>query len=250
MVERKPKKDVKYFFFDEDNKFVVDGNKLRMLPLCYHKYYTRHEFYVYVNAKEKKAQYYAFDRMSIISGERINEASGIIPWDKEVEDSIYSFFISNIRELTSETYSYSDAGNVSGARTYPPTQPNNQGFMGGGYNYNSYASYGSDAYKERESVLERLRNLQKVNFTTKTVDYISETFAQMRQENKTSIIDDVLRNITIDKMDIVVMVELLNSTKNIEGGKEWEPFCKKVKDHIMKVNPRRAEMIFKTIGGN
>jgi hypothetical protein len=259
MIKKKPKKDVKYFFLDEGRRFVIDGTKLRLLPIYYHKYYVRHEFYVHIDPVCRRVQYYAFDRTSLTDSKRTSEAAGSIPWDKEVENSIYNFFVSNIRDLTSEPYTYSETKPLAPSgnpKTFQnPTTHHHAANGYAGHNeysnsytgYKTYSSYGSPDYKLRESFLDKLRDLQKDNLTTKTIDFISDNIATMRQENKTNVIDDILHAVYFGKMPIPVILGLVSATKGIEDSKEWTGFLKKVKDHITKVNPRRASMVLKGI---
>src|SRR5271165_4215006 len=158
LIKQNPKKDVSYFFFDENKKFIVMGEKLKSLPMPYHKYYTREEFYVHVDMVNKRIQFYAFDIQDYMTGERVNESGGTMEWCKEIEDSIYNFFALNIKELSNATYPYSDVVNNKSktthsyssyekpsasyeTKTYEPYKPPP-------YNGNYY---GSPAYKEREA---------------------------------------------------------------------------------------------------
>lgn len=257
MIERKPKKDVKYFFFEDVNKFVVNGTKLRNLPLYYHKHYMKSEFYVHIDISTKVVQFYSFDMPSLMNGRRTNEVQGTIPWDIVVEDSIYSFFLNNIKELTSETFPFSQATdnkpytptfndakpNYPAHTTYPHTTYPQTTYP----SYSTYSSYGSPTYKEREAFLDKLRDLQRGNSFTKTVDYVDEALGKLLEEKKLEVIDDILRVVFIDKMAIPLILEILSITKNVEGTKEWSPFYKRAKEHITKVNPQKAEMVLKLL---
>jgi hypothetical protein len=250
LIKEHPKKDVNYFFFDEAKKFIVMGEKLKSLPLVYHKHYTKEEFYVHVDVINRKVQFYSFDIKDYITGDRINESTGIIEWCKEVESSIYNFFALNIKELSNATYPYSQQYNdrPKSTQSYAPYDKpyqSQQSHQTQTYNNNNY--YGSPAYKEREAFIDKINDLVKANKTAQATDFISETVSKMNKENKQSIVDDALRMIMIDKINIPVMVSLLEATKDLENLKERSYFLNKVRDHLIKLKSSRVDMVLKRV---
>jgi len=247
-IKSNPKRDVNYFFFDENKKFIVYGNKLKSLPMPWCKYYTNEEFYVHVDAINRRIQFYAFDIKDYITGERVNEATGIIEWSKEIEDIIYNFFVLNIKELSNATYPYSNVETNKSSKTQqtaytaPYTPPQNTYTQS---DYNNHGYYGSPAYKEREAFFDKVNDLLKYNKTAQATDFVFDKLNKMIEEKKTSIIDDIFRVIAFDKLNIPVMVSILEATKNIEGLKERDYFLGKVKTHLQKLKPSRANMVLK-----
>lgn len=247
LIKQNPKKDVNYFFFDENKKFIVSGHKLKSLPAPHCAYYANEEFYVQVDVINRRVQFYAFDIKDYITGERINETTGIMEWCKEIEDSIYNFLVLNIKELSNATYPYSGVSENKPKATqsyapyvHKPYEPPT---------YNSYGSnsYGSPAYKEREAFLDKVNDFIKNNKTAQATDYIFDNLNKMNEEKKTTMIDDILRLIVFDKLNIPIMVSILEATKSINGLKDRGLFLGKVKSHLQKLKPSRVDMILKRV---
>jgi hypothetical protein len=256
IIKQNPKKDVNYFFFDENKRFIVLGEKLKSLPAPYHKHYTREEFYVHVDIINRRIQFYVFDIKDYMTGERINESGGTIIWCKEIEDSIYNFFALHIKELSSATYPYSGVADnkpkltqsYSGIADNKPTQsyaPYTKTYEPSSYTNTSY--YGSPAYKEREAFFDKINELLKYNKTAQATDYIFNTLNKMGEEKKLNIIDDIFRVIAFDKLNIPTMVSILEATKSIEGLKDRGLFFGKVKTHIQKLKPNKVDMVLKRV---
>lgn len=86
----------KFFSFDEGLKFIVDGNRIKLLPLKHSALYQKDEFWIHVSPEKKRVLYYAYD----MSGNKhVNEVDGHMEWD-EVEDCIYNFLVMNIKDIT------------------------------------------------------------------------------------------------------------------------------------------------------
>lgn len=239
-----PKRDVKYFFIDDGKKFIVMGDKLKSLPLTYHAYYTKDEFYIHVDAINKTIQYYAFDIKDYNSGERINEATGTMPWSKEIEECIYNFFALNIKELSSSTFPYSGAGNYQQppyhSNALPPYKPPM-------WQNESYSGYGSSTYKDREAFCDKINDLLKQCKTAQATDYIIDNLNKMKEDKKLTTIDDILRLISFDKLNIATMLTILETTKSIEGLKDRGFFFDKVKTHLVKLKQSRVDMVLKRV---
>lgn len=245
IIQRKPKKDIKFFYFDDGIKFIVDGNRLKLLPLNLHKYYTKDEFYVHVNPQEKKIMFYAYNINNYLEEKHIDEDEGYIEWD-EIEDCIYNFFVLNIKELADSATPYIDVqepnkpatnSHISQSTYTPYTNTNN---------YNNYG-YGSTAYKEREAFFDKLWDLLKKNRSAQAMDHISNQIGKMREDKKFEDLDCMFRIISFDKLSIPTMLGLLSETNAIDTElKNRKDFFDKVKNHIAKVKPSRvAQMLNK-----
>ena len=111
----------KYMYFDQGLKFIVDGDRLKLLPLKYHHLYTKDEFYVWVNPVDKRVMYYAYD---LIRRDHHNEEEGYMEWD-EVEDCLYNFFVLCIEDIMglcatiAEVYPESYPGDKAGQGCHP-----------------------------------------------------------------------------------------------------------------------------------
>jgi hypothetical protein len=247
LIRQNPKNEVNYFFLDEENKFIVFGEKLKSLPVPHNKYYEKEQFYIHIDLPNKRVQFYAFDIKDYMSGERINEVGGTMSWSKEIEDSIYNFFVLNMKELSNATYPYSslnDNKQIKPMQSYAPYDKTYDKT----YQTHTYGTpYGSQAYKEREAFIDKVGDLLKTNKTSQTIDYISTTINKWSEEKKLTIIDDVLRLLNFDKLNIPAMVSVLEATKGIEGLKDRTFFYGKVREHIVKLKPNRVDMVLKRV---
>lgn len=248
LIQRKPGKEVKFFHFDDGKKFIIDGNKLNILPFNLHHLKAKDEFYVHINPLDKKVMYYAFDIEEYISSRAVNEEEGILKWD-DIETCIYNFFVMNIKELTDATSPHSDVYDPSKSSHHntpytPPvyTPPSN----GYGGSYGGNYSYGSPEYKEREAFYDKLWPLIKEGKTTIAMDLIEQHIGKMCDEKKFEDLDTLIRLITFDKLNIPTMLGILNATSANEASlKARRDFFDKVKTHITKIKPDRAGAILK-----
>lgn len=246
---KKKSKDCKYFYFEDDSsKFVVDGNKLRLLPIEYHNLYNKDEFYVQVSPLEKKICYYAFDVEAFGNSKKINEKQGFMDWD-QLETCIYNFFALNIKELSN-----SMTPHVEVSKSRPETvhsssfssessnsSPNHNGY---GNNYGS--SYYGATYKEREAFYDKLWAFIKDNKTTMAMDHIGDHIQKMCDENKFDDLDSLIRMISFDKLNVPTMLGILNATQDVNHTLKARPdFYSKVKTHIAKVKPTRVGIMLR-----
>lgn len=250
LVQRKGRKDVKYFHFDDGKKFIVDGNKLKLLPFDKHHLYSKDEFYVHVNPVEKKIMYYAFDVENLVTPRNTNEEEGYMDWN-DLEDCIYNFFVLNIKELADSmapyvevtdpnpkpaSSSHSSSSSFSSGSTYSgPTNYNN-------YNsYNSPYGYGTQAYKDREAFYDKLWALLKENKTSKAMDHISAHLKKMCADKKYDELDHLIKMITFDKLNTITMLGILDITNDDDHLlKSRKEFFDKVRTHLVKVKPAWA----------
>lgn len=247
-IKHKPKKDVKSFFFDEDTKFIVDGKKLKLLPIEYSHLSAKDEFYMYVNLREKVIRYYAYDIKDFIYNEKINTRIGIMEWTVSIEDSLHNFFVSNIKDLTEATFPFSQIN--TNIQPHAPLcrcdqcKPHQSPHQPTEYD-RWKNTFDNSSYKEREAFYDKIWALQKIGRVSQAIDFIHETIDDMHKREKFSIIDDILRLITFDKLTIPAMINLAAATNGIEKLNDRKFFVGKVKDHIVKLKPTRANMILK-----
>jgi len=249
IIQRKPKKDVKFFYFDEGIKFIVDGNRLKLLPLEYHKHYSKDEFYVHVNPSEKRIMFYAYDIMNYTEEKHVNEEEGYMNWEA-LEDCIYNFFVLNVNDLADTTTPYVDVQDPSPVKkrisTYSPATYTHSEY--GGYSHVSPHGYETPAYKEREAFQDKLWDLLKNNKSSQAMDHISAQIKKMRDEKKFEEMDVLFKMIAFDKLSIPAMLGMLETTVGIDSQvKGRKEFFDKVKTHITKVKPSRAGKILRKL---
>lgn len=253
LIQRHPKDSVKFFYFDDGKKFIVDGNMLKLLPWGYYNLYGKDEFYIHVNPIEKKVMYYAFDIEKLSSGKHINEEEGFLEWE-EVEDSIYNFFVLNIKTLSSIGTPYIDVqdpkasgkSNVSSSVGNYNGSNYSNGYQNYQNNYEKTFGYGSSAYKDREAFYDKLKASIKENSTTKAIDLISCHMDKMIADKKFDELDAVIRLIEFDKLNVPIMLGILDITKQADGSlKERRLFFDKVKTHLTKLKPTRMNTLLR-----
>lgn len=262
ICKKNPKKDVKFFMFDEEESFIVEGVKLRLLPFKYHHLYEKDEFYVHISLKEKEIIYYAFDVGDFIKENRIKEESGFMIWS-DLEDCIFNFFVLNIKEMTSSSTPYADVlepNNIKRIADYKDpralsahkpfaTMPSSH--RSGAHSHSSYVSetgYGTQAYKDREAFFDKLWPMIKESKTSRAIDFIDEHIGKMCEEKKFEELNMLIDRITFDKLNIPTMLTILSKTNETKDVlKARKEFYGKVKNHITKLKPSRASMILKEI---
>jgi hypothetical protein len=247
LIKRNPKKDVKFFYFDEGSKFIVDGNRLKLLPFMYHQFYLKDEFYVHVNPIEQKVMYYAFDIGNYIEADHIKEEEGYMAW-KDVEDCIYNFFVLNIKDLTGSATPYMDVQEPSRTTTFSGNNANHH--IHSGYNnvHTSPYGYGTQAYRDREAFFDKLWPLIKENKTSKAMDLIGEHVAKMCNDKKFEELNIILSIISFDKLNVPTMLGILDATYNSDHLlKSRKDFYEKVRSHITKLKPARAGIILRNL---
>jgi hypothetical protein len=254
LIQRKPNKDAKFFHFDEGKKCIIDGSKLKLLPFNLHYLYTKDEFYVHINPTDKRVMYYAYDIQNCVGEKKTNEEEGFMEW-QDIEDCIYNFFVMNIRALSEVVSPYTDAYEPIRPTYTPPTTTQTNTYPGyagreyTGNNYSSYNSpfsYGTPEYKAREAFYDKLNALIKESRTSIAIDLISSHIGKLCDEKKFEELDVLLRSMTFDKLNIPTMIEVLNATSDSDKSlKARKEFFEKVKTHITKIKPSRADNILK-----
>lgn len=252
LIQKKAKKDVKFFYFEDGKKFIVDGNRIKLLPFEFHKLYSKDEFYVHINPSDKKVMYYAFDIQDYVSGKNVNEEEGYMKWE-DVEDCIYNFFVLNIKELAETIAPYTEVQDPKPSQTtYQHNHGYTPGYNGGGYgnhtptNYTS--GYGTGSYKEREAFYDKLWAFLKENKTTSALDFIGTHFKKMSEDKKFEDIDTMLRLISFDKLNTPTMLGILDATGVSDDHlKSRKEFFDKVKAHLTKIKPARAGFLLRNL---
>lgn len=256
LIHRKPRPGSGYFYFDEGKKFIIDGNKLKLIPTEFNHLLKKDEFYVHIDPVCKKIMYYAYDIEDYYSGQHTNEEEGFIDWDK-FEDPIYNFLAYNIKELTESITPYHDVSEpnkttqptTSAHNTPTHTQHNHFGSHYSSAYQPSPFSYGTDAYKAREAFYDRLWDLLKGNKTSIAMDHIKAHFSKMFNEKKFEELDYLLKIIPFDKLNTMTMLGMLDATKEFSDNlKERQDFFNRVKTHITKLKPGRVEFVLKGLG--
>lgn len=252
LIQKKPRKNIKYFYFDEGNKFIVDGKRLKLIPIKFDYLNRKDNFYIHANPITKTVMYYAYNIHDLTTGKQEDEEEGYIPWD-DVESSLYSFFVLNIKELADTVTPYEnsqkDKETISSNHSYNPViseKKTNDYSTSYSNQQHQYSSYNTSSYKEREAFYDKINTSLKQGRTSAAVDHISEHFAKMTTEKKFEDIDTLLRLIVFDKLNIPTMLEILNSTLPICGSlRDRGIFFNKVKSHIEKIKPTKVEDIMK-----
>jgi hypothetical protein len=248
MIKRSPSRGIKYFFLDSgENQFIVNGDKLMLLPLELAKLKSKDEFWLHVDATEKVILYYAYDIEDYETAKEANEERGNYPWDK-VESSIYNFLTINIEELTKTLYPHTNVKNpitdtqTRISETVKPSIANN-------YNYQSpynHTYVGSPEYKAREAFYDKMESLRKSNHTSAALDYASATITTMCNDKRLPELDRWIDLISLEKLNVITMLGILRYTKDIEI-KSRNTFLTKVAAYITKIKPSRAAALLKSV---
>jgi hypothetical protein len=256
---KKHPRELKYFSFDEGRRFIVDGNKIKMLPIEYSKYYNRDEFYICVDPDQKKIIYYAFDVVNYTSNEHTNDSLGYFDWDK-VSNQVYAFLTLHLKELTTSSTPYHDVVEKKGGSTSSGSQamtryrsdsdfPNaGRGFGERTTTTTTSSSYSFSSYKERDAFCTKITDYLKENKTSIAIDHINNHIKKMCEEKKFDDLDYILRWITFDKLNIPTMIAFLDTTRGADHLlKERKDFYGKVKGHLMKIKPTLAGHILRNL---
>lgn len=276
-IKRKPKES-KFFYFDKGRSFIVDGNKLKLLPLAYAKHYQKNEFYVHVDTDKKQIMYYSYDVSDMIADTHTNGEEGFFDWE-QVESCVYNFLTLHMKELTDASLPYTDIAkgtsepstSFSGSNSsssngngknfsngyqgysnhghgYHNTNHNSNNYSGNNYNSNYYPKYGTEDYKEREAFNEKLTALLKDNKTSNAIDHIQTSLEKMFKNKKFQNVDSILRLMSIEKFNLPIMMTILDVTRGADHVlKERKDFYNKVKTQLtkIKITPARADRILR-----
>lgn len=255
-----PKK-TDFFMFNEGKQFILDGKRLKLLPSKYSYLPQKDDFYLCIDPLAKKVLFYAYDITYEVGGNeptRINEEEGEIPWN-DVEDNIYSFFVSNSYNLTTAISPHNSSSSSTPIHNKWPVTPHHShrghddwDNYGEIYNRNNYGggefAYGTDKYKQKEAFCDKLYGFVKNNQTSLATDFVKEAIEQMEKDGKTDIVNHILGNITFDKLDIPVMLELLSVTQPNETKlKSRKDFFDKVQTHVQKIKPNKAQSLLQSL---
>lgn len=259
-----PKSFPKYFHLEtEDNdKFIIDAKKLKLLPIDLTKYSGHDEFFIQIDIKTKLVFYYAFDIANHFTNEFENETHGLIELEK-VENSIRNFIIQNIKELCGSDTPATDLSLLtnntanttpSGARIIPSSNssPEEKKYIQPGYpnyshqsNYNNW-QYNAALFKERDAFNDKMTIFNKEYKTSLAIDFIKSSFVKMNEDKNYELIDAILKYSTdkVDKLNIPIMIEFLKNTKEVnEHLKDRVDFLTKVKKYITRFKPSFVEKI-------
>lgn len=254
MIKKSPSKGVRYFFIEnEGHAFIVNGAKLSLLPNNLNRLKDKDEFWLHIDADNKKVLYYAYDIASYFTGEDVNSEQGEYSWS-ELENSIYSFLVVNLDDLTKTVFPHSVVDDklpgdtqkrVSETVCQKPSIANNYGYNSttnaGNHNY-----FGSTEYKAREAFFDKMDALRKSNKTSAAFDYAIESIEILCNENRLVELDRWLDLINLDKLNAMTMLCILRKTKGIEI-KSRDQFLSKVSAHIAKIRPARAAGLLKDL---
>jgi hypothetical protein len=253
MIKKAPSKGVRYFFMENDgHSFIVNGDKLHLLPTNLEKLKLKDEFWLHFDADNKKVLYYAYDIGSYTTGEDVNEEQGEYSWD-ELEKQVHSFLTVNLDDLTKIQFPHSHTvenktpethKRVSETTYSKPSIANNYGAThnyGGNHNY-----FGSPEYKAREAFFDKMDALRKSNQTSAALDYLTNSIETLRNENRLNELDRWIDMINLDKLNTMTMLGILRQTKGVDL-KSRGQFLTKVGVHLTKVKPSRAAILLKDL---
>lgn len=242
-IQKNPaKKEVNYFTFDTGLVFMVAGKKVSFLPKEYAIYYGYDEFWLQFDAEEKKAMFYACVISDYRTGDRVKQVKGFIQWDK-IEANLLTFLLTYLKELTGGVFPYSDLGVSSKemVSSGPATSADKKEY-GPAARQDSYSHtnslYSGDAYKERSAFYDKLYDMVKDGRSSIAIDFSNEYFTRMCGEKRFEELDIVFRILDIDKLNIPLMLEILNVSKGLDNSfKERKEFRNKVEARINKAKP-------------
>jgi hypothetical protein len=253
LVHSKPKRNgVYYLHCYDDDKFIIDGGRFKMLPDEYLKYCRFDQFYIHIEPKAKRAMYYAYDIGDFTTGKKTNEEDGYFDWDK-IETAVFNFFVINIRELVEMDNPYSEN---AGEQVFPAQYGNrydDNARRSNGFNThtshhnpttNSWA-YNPNAYKEREAFYDKMNAFLKECQTSRAIDHINDTINKMYSDEKFDDLDTVVRMLPFDKMNIPSLLSMCRVLQDKPKVREGKHFFSKVKDHLTKLKPIKADTILR-----
>jgi len=256
----------KYFYLrDRTNPLVciIDADMINSLPIEICRYSNHDEFYLQINANDKTVMFYAFDIKDYTTGDVKNEATGALDWEK-VENQIYSFLVMHLQSLSSAPQPYTLIADgihssiapvphtrYQGPMPYGKTQSHRQDahdheeYDYSGIHRGTSSGFNSD-YKERSAFTDKLEDFIKGSKTSAANDFIAEQIAIMVKDEKTDLIDSILRNIWFDRLNVSTMMSLLAHTRTLKGPGRNE-FLEKFRKHISKIKPKRADEILQKV---
>jgi hypothetical protein len=257
VIKKSPSKGVRYFFMEPDGlQFIVSGDKLNLLPNNLQRLKLKDEFWLHIDADNKKVLYYAYDIGSYAMAEDANTEAGEYSWD-ELEQVIYGFLVVNLDDLTRTAFPHTVSGGTSALpdahkrvseTTYQkPSIANDYGRGAfGGVSSSSHNYFGTPEYKAREAFFDKMEALRKQNRTSAALDYATTAIDELCKENRLSELDRWLDLINLDKLNTITMLGILRQTKGIEI-KSRGSFLTKVSNHLTKIKPSRAANLLKDL---
>lgn len=244
-IAKKPKLGVNYFLLLDDKKFILNGKKLKLLPMIYHNLLTREDFMVYVDPQARKVSYYAWDIEDMMEHTKCNEVEGEMEW-ANVEMPICSFLIQHMKELTSDPFPYKTSSIIEKSSATDDTDDYESIYSIGGWNTNRDTKPSFDwnaASKEREAFHEKYGALLKVGRVSMAVDVISDEITRMCEEKKFESLDTILNLIDFGKLNIPLMFSFLDATKEYKDKlHNRKDFIGKVKTHLAKFDPSKIDL--------
>lgn len=240
-IKKSPKRHGVYFFFQEDEDvFIVEGERVKMLPPRWDRFNRYDEFFIRVDLKRRVVMFTAWDIKDWSTGEFENEVDDIIPWD-DAEKAILSFFSREIENLTESPtpYSGSHRDDVYSHSRSEDYRRHSHGSSWTGHNSNYYITS-----KERDAFFDKVKVCFSDNRASHAVDCVNEELERLIGEKKFDEIDSILRMVQFEKLNIPVMLAFLKGTqKNAAEIFARAHFFDKVKTYISKTKPSFAKVL-------
>lgn len=237
-IKHKPKKHGVFFFFqEEDDIFIVDGNRVKLLPPKYERFKNYAEFFIRVDLKKRIVMFSAWDIKDWTAGELENEVDSFMEWD-EVEKAIRSFFDRELENLTESTTPYADShrDHVFPQQRFEDYSAHRSSFYGN--------SYTAPSYKEREAFFDRIKACVIDNRTPHAIDFVNEEIAKLVEAKKFDDIDSILRFIAFEKLNVPLMLTFLKATQPHSASIQARAaFLDKVRVYIGKAKPVFAKVL-------
>lgn len=282
LINEKPNYSSTYFFLSDNAKaMIIDLSRMKEMPNALKRLKEKEKAYLFIDlTDEKSVRYYAHDIQSNVGASPvyINETEGELLFSV-VENDVLSFIEENISDLTNHKMPLTrlvemnekDYNKVWGSRPTQNPQSSNYnrddshiktnvqnpyGVPTGGtpYQHSAWPAFESksfplSSYKEREQFIEAIYSAVKYGKTANAVDHIYE-FISNKKEDK-EMLNSIFRFISLDKLDIISLKELLKATSPIkEELSERESIFKKFKDIVTKTRPKMAESLISEIEAN
>lgn len=273
LINRKPNCDCTHFYLSDNEKvMIIDLTRMAKMPSILKKLSEKEKSYLFIDLdNDKTARYYAYDvcpETFCFTGEKEGKFLFNI-----VEDEVLDYIETNASELTTEKSPLTALVEMSKgdfqrvATPMPPVQQpsSRHGYEGHAYsghntrtncqnpygnsNWQSGANTNYEFTKERDRITDTLYSLIKTCKTGAAVDYIHE-FVKQKESDK-EMLNSIFRFLSVDKMDIISLKELLIATESIkEQISERGTVFTKFQAMVYKAKPKKAKALLTEIQVN
>lgn len=266
VINEKPNFNCTHFFLQDNEKaMIIDLSRMPEVPKVLEKLKEKEKAYLFIDLNNSKfVRYYAHDIQDGTSV-FVNEVEGEILFSA-VEKQILSYIEDNISEITNhktpitrlvEMNEKDYDKNKSIIHSHPIQQSTNHSHYNRTNHNNLYGvHFGGESqqhsnvwqstYKEREQFMDSLYAFVKQGKTASAVDLIHDFISNKKEDSE--ILNAVFRLISVEKLDVISLKELLIATKSMKNELgERGSIVAKFKNIVNKARPQKADYLIREI---